>query len=97
MGVINNNKTLAELASFMNVYPQRLEGIMVQEKVPIEQVPALRDTIKDCEKALDGFGRTVVRYSGTENKIRILVEAEKQKDVDFWTNKLCDTAKKELT
>jgi len=92
-----SNKTLAELASFMDVYPQRLEGIMVQEKVPIEQVPALRDAIKDCEKALDGFGRTVVRYSGTENKIRILVEAEKQKDVDFWTKKLCDTAKKELT
>ena len=91
------NKSLAELADFMDVYPQRLEGIMVQEKIPIEQVPALRDTIKDCEKALDGFGRTVVRYSGTENKIRILVEAEKQKDVDFWTEKLCDTAKKELT
>ena len=95
--MINNNKTLAELAGFMDVYPQRLEGIIVQEKIPIEQIPPLRDAIKDCEKALDGFGRTVVRYSGTENKIRILVEAEKQKDVDFWTNKLCDTAKKELT
>jgi len=95
--MIKNNKSLAELASFMDVYPQRLEGITVQEKIPIEDIPPLRDTIKDCEKALDGFGRTVVRYSGTENKIRILVEAEKQKDVDFWTNKLCDTAKKELT
>jgi len=95
--MIKNNKSLAELASFMDVYPQRLEGITVQEKIPIEDITALRDTIKDCERALDGFGRTVVRYSGTENKIRILVEAEKQKDVDFWTNKLCDTAKKELT
>ena len=94
--MIRSNKSIAELADFMDVYPQRLEGIMVQEKVPIEQVPALRDAIKDCEKALDGFGRTVVRYSGTENKIRILVEAEKQKDVDFWTEKLCDIAKKEL-
>ena len=95
--MITNDKPLSKLADFMEVFPQRLEGILVKEKLPIDEVPALRDTIRDCEKALDGFGRTVVRYSGTENKIRILVEAEKQKDVDFWTNKLCDVAKHELT
>lgn len=95
--MIKSNKTLAEAADFMQVYPQRLEGIKVQEKIPIEQVPALRDAIRDCEKALDGFGRTVVRYSGTEKKLRILVEAEKPKDVDFWMDKLCDVARKELT
>lgn len=95
--MINTNKTLKQAADFMEVFPQRLEGIMVQEKVPIEEVPALRDAICDCEKALAGSGRTVVRYSGTENKIRILVEAEKQKDVDFWMNKLCDVARQELT
>jgi len=95
--MIKNDKSIAQLADFMDVYPQRLEGITVKEKIPIDQIPPLRDAIKDCEKALDGFGRTVVRYSGTENKIRILVEAEKQKDVDFWIKKLCDTAKKELT
>jgi phosphoglucosamine mutase len=94
--MIKNNKSLAELADFMKVFPQRLEGIKVQEKVPIDQVIPLRDAIMDCEKALDGFGRTVVRYSGTEKKIRILVEAEEQKDVDFWTDKLCDIAKREL-
>jgi phosphoglucosamine mutase len=95
--MINNDKSLAELADFMKVFPQRLEGIKVQQKVPIDQVIPLRDAIMDCEKALEGFGRTVVRYSGTENKIRILVEAEEQKDVDFWTNKLCDIARQELT
>ena len=95
--MVRNNKSIAELAAFMDVFPQRLEGIMVKEKPSIEEIPALRDAIRDCEKALDGFGRTVVRYSGTENKIRILVEAEKQKDVDFWTQKLCDVARKELT
>jgi phosphoglucosamine mutase len=94
--MVRNNKSLAELANFMDVYPQKLEGITVKEKIPIEDVPLLRDAISDCEKALDGAGRTVVRYSGTENKIRILVEAEKQKDVDFWTDKLCNIAKNEL-
>ena len=95
--MIKTNKTLKEAADFMEVFPQRLEGIMVQEKVPINEVTALRDAICDCEKALAGCGRTVVRYSGTENKIRILVEAEKQKDVDFWMDKLCDVARRELT
>ena len=95
--MIRKDKSLAELADFMEVYPQRLEGIKVQKKIPIKEIPALRNAIKDCEKALDGFGRTVVRYSGTEKKIRILVEAEKQKDVDFWMTRLCDVARRELT
>ena len=95
--MIKTDKTLKEAADFMEVFPQRLEGIMVQKKVPIDEVPALRDAICDCEKALAGSGRTVVRYSGTENKIRILVEAEKQKDVDFWMTKLCEAARRELT
>ncbi|MDD5698957.1 MAG: phosphoglucosamine mutase [Victivallaceae bacterium] len=95
--MIENNKTLAECADFMEVYPQRLAGIKVREKVPVDQVPALHDAIRDCGNALAGRGRTVVRYSGTEKKLRILVEAEKQTDVDFWLTRLCDIANRELT
>ncbi|MDD5728349.1 MAG: phosphoglucosamine mutase [Victivallales bacterium] len=95
--MLKTNRTLKEAAAFMEVFPQRLEGVKVQEKIPIDQVPALRDAIVNCEKALAGSGRTVVRYSGTENKLRILVEAKKQQDVDFWIHKLCDIASRELT
>ena len=89
-------KSLRELADFMLEYPQQLKSIKVNEKKPIENVPALRDAIRDCEDALGKRGRTVVRYSGTENKIRVLVEAETGAMVEQWTSHLCNVIEREL-
>lgn len=89
-------KPLEELADFMIEYPQELVGINVANKIPIEQLPTLQSVIADCEKDLGDDGRTVVRYSGTENKIRVLVEAKTQEDVDKWISNISDVIKKEL-
>ena len=89
-------KSLRELADFMLEYPQQLKSIKVNEKKPIENVPALRDAIRDCEDALGKRGRTVVRYSVTENKIRVLVEAETGAMVEQWTSHLCNVIEREL-
>ena len=66
--------TLAELADCMQEYPQELLSLPVKEKPPMESVPALQEAIAKAEEVFNGQGRTLVRYSGTENKIRILVE-----------------------
>ena len=66
--------TLAELADCMDEYPQETRNLAVKEKPPIAEVPALAVAVAEVEKALDGSGRTLVRYSGTEKKIRVLVE-----------------------
>lgn len=94
--MLDNNKTIEELASFMEEYPQSLESVDVNRKPPIDEVPALKAVIAECEQALKDNGRTVVRYSGTENKIRVLVEAAEQQDVDMWTKKIMDVIDKEL-
>ncbi len=94
--MMTKNKTIAELADFMIEYPQQLVNIDVKEKLPIDTVPALKGIIEDCEKALGSDGRTLVRYSGTENKIRVLVEAKEQKDVDKWINKISNVIEQEL-
>jgi phosphoglucosamine mutase len=94
--MMRKNKSLRELADFMTVFPQKIESLMVRKKVPIDQVSALKEAITECENELEGRGRTIVRYSGTENKIRVLVEAEQQQDVDKWTAYLCDVAMREL-
>jgi phosphoglucosamine mutase len=94
--MMRKNKSLRELADFMTVFPQKIESLMVRKKVPIDQVSTLKDAIVKCENELVGRGRTIVRYSGTENKIRVLVEAEQQQDVDKWTTYLCDVAMREL-
>lgn len=89
-------RTLGEMASFMEEYPQRLVSMGVKERRPIEELPSVSAAIAEAEKTLASSGRVVVRYSGTENKIRVLVEAKSAPDVEKWTAKICDAVKKEL-
>ena len=81
-------KTLAELADCMTEYPQKLVGIKIKEKKPIHEVPVLAAAIKACEEELKEAGRVIVRYSGTEPKIRLLVEASESALVETWIEKL---------
>jgi phosphoglucosamine mutase len=90
------NKTLAEFADCMTEYPQQLVGIKVKEKRPVAEVPVLADAIRACEAELGEKGRVIVRYSGTEPKIRILVEAQKIELVSKWINALTRAVKEGL-
>ncbi len=81
-------KTLAQLANCMAEYPQKLVSIKVKEKKPVHEVPVLMAAIKACEDDLKDTGRVIVRYSGTEAKIRLLVEASESAAVDSWIAKL---------
>jgi phosphoglucosamine mutase len=81
-------KTLAELADCMTEYPQRLVSLKVKEKKPVAEVPVLAEAIRACEAELKEAGRVIVRYSGTESKIRLLVEARDAALVDAWIAKL---------
>ena len=89
-------KTLAEFADCMDEYPQQLVGIKVKERRPIEEVPALANAIRACEAELKDKGRVIVRYSGTEAKIRILVEARQAEQVSKWVNALTYAVKEGL-
>ena len=71
-------KSLAELADCMIEYPQILVNMPVKQKPAIAEVPELQKAIDDANAALGNDGRTLVRYSGTEKKIRVLVEAKDQ-------------------
>jgi phosphoglucosamine mutase len=70
------HKPIAELVADMKVFPQRIENVKVREKLPMEQLPTVMETIRAAERELDGNGRVVVRYSGTEKLARVMVEAE---------------------
>jgi phosphoglucosamine mutase len=69
-------KSLAQLVSDLKVFPQTIQNIRVREKVPFAQVPEIQRSIDAAQCALDGNGRVVVRYSGTEALARVMVEAE---------------------
>lgn len=86
-------KTLAQLAECMIEYPQTLVSMQVKEKKPIHEVPVLVAAIKACEDELKADGRVIVRYSGTEPKIRLLVEAREAALVEAWIEKLAEAVK----
>jgi phosphoglucosamine mutase len=92
----NKNKSLNELVSFIKDLPQKLTSIDVKEKIPIETIKPLRDEIKKCEVDLGKNGRVIVRYSGTENKIRTLLESPSADKVELWTQRINKIIEKEL-
>ena len=92
----HSEKKLSELASFMQVFPQEIISLPVTEKRPLEELSLLPQTIRKCVEDLGSSGRVIVRYSGTENKIRLLVEAVKRRDVELHLKRLCHAVEKEI-
>jgi phosphoglucosamine mutase len=71
-------KPLSELASVFERFPQKLINIKVRQKPELKTIDAIREVIEQKEKELEDKGRLLVRYSGTENKARVMVECESE-------------------
>jgi len=69
---------LDELVADLRVFPQLIKNVRVREKQPLEQIATVRSAIREAEQELEGSGRVVVRYSGTEPLARVMIEAESQ-------------------
>ncbi|RJO66080.1 MAG: phosphoglucosamine mutase [Myxococcales bacterium] len=72
--VSQTGRPLRELAGLMTVYPQVLKNLMVAYKRPLGELESVQRAIADAEARLGRDGRVLVRYSGTENKARVMVE-----------------------
>jgi phosphoglucosamine mutase len=85
-------KSLHELTSEFKVFPQQIRNVKVREKIPMQELPKVAAAIRAAEQELDGNGRVVVRYSGTEKLARVMIEAESEtimhKHVDAIANAL---------
>jgi phosphoglucosamine mutase len=71
-----SGRALDDLISDLRVFPQTIQNVRVREKVPFVQVTAIQNAIEAAERDLNGNGRVVVRYSGTEALARVMIEAE---------------------
>lgn len=76
--IVRSGKPLAALVNDLKVFPQVIKNIRVREKTPFAQVPPIACAIEEAERSLNGNGRVVVRYSGTEALARVMVEAESE-------------------
>jgi len=94
--VVRGGKSLAELIGDLKVFPQKIQNIRVREKVPLTEIPAVKAAIEDAERNLNGKGRIVVRYSGTESLARVMVEAESEEKMRTITAAIADEIQKAL-
>ena len=74
-------KPLSELAKAMTAVPQILLNVKVKHKPDLNQIPDIQQAIKSAEVTLNGSGRVLVRYSGTESLLRIMVEGERDSTI----------------
>ena len=97
MAVLSESgKKLSELASVIRKYPQVIVNVAVREKKNIEEIPELAEKIKDVGKRLGSEGRAFVRYSGTENKLRILVEGRDEKELKRMAAEIAELAESRI-
>jgi phosphoglucosamine mutase len=94
--IARSRKSLADLVSDLKVFPQKIQNVRVREKVPFAQVPEIRQAIEAAERELDGKGRVVVRYSGTEALARVMVEAESEERMQALTAAIAGEIQKRL-
>ena len=91
-----SGKSLAELVGDLKVFPQKIHNVRVREKVPFAQVEEIQAAIDAAERELDGMGRVVVRYSGTESLARVMVEAESEERMQALTAGIAGAIQKAL-
>jgi phosphoglucosamine mutase len=89
-------QSLAELVADLKVFPQVIKNIRVREKIPFAQVPEVQKTIASAEQELNGNGRVVVRYSGTETLARVMVEAESEEKMKALSERIADAIRLSL-
>jgi phosphoglucosamine mutase len=94
--VSESGQPLAELASKLERYPQVLVNLRVRHKPPMESMPAVKSIIDDVEKSLQGQGRVLVRYSGTENLARVMIEGQNDAEIQQQAERIAAAIRAEI-
>ena len=83
-------KPLSELKRVLKKYPQAQRNLRVKSKPPLEELKAVMKLVDKAEKELDGKGRVLLRYSGTEPKIRLLIEGRELAQIDSQADQIAE-------
>jgi phosphoglucosamine mutase len=94
--LLETGRPLSQLRKAMRKFPQLSAALTVREKRPLESLPALSAAIRELEAELKGSGRVLVRYSGTEPKLRLLVEGPTDSAVRSGIDRLGAAARRDL-
>jgi phosphoglucosamine mutase len=89
-------RELADLAGELVTYPQVLVNVRVKAKQDLAGVPAVAQAMAAVEGRLAGHGRLLVRYSGTEPLLRIMLEGRDQAEITTWAHEIAEVVRREL-
>lgn len=91
-----NGKSLSEMTEGFTQFPQILVNVKVREKIPFEEVAEIAKVKHKIETELGEKGRLLLRYSGTENLARVMIEGENQTEIETQANYLAEIIRKNL-
>jgi phosphoglucosamine mutase len=89
-------RLLSGLASELTSYPQVLVNVRVDRKVDLKTVPEVAQVMSAVETRLAGQGRLLIRYSGTEPLLRIMIEGQDQREISAWAEEIADAVRQHL-
>jgi phosphoglucosamine mutase len=94
--MVESGRELADLAGELTTYPQVLVNVRVKERKDVNAVPSVAAVIERVTKAMNGQGRILIRYSGTEPLLRIMIEGKDQATIKAWADDIAAAVRAEL-
>ena len=94
--IADTGRELSDLASELITYPQVLVNVRVREKIDLQSIPDIAEAIARVEGRLVGHGRLLVRYSGTEPLLRVMLEGRDQDEIQSWATEIAGKVAKYL-
>lgn len=92
----SSHEKLSTLAAGFTPFPQILLNVHVREKTPFDEVPAIKTAARQIENELGADGRLLLRYSGTENLARVMIEGKNNNQIERAARHLADIIKSEI-
>ncbi len=94
--MVESGRELSALAGELVTYPQVLVNVRVKEKRALDSVPAIKAVTDAIETKLTGAGRLLIRYSGTEPLLRIMIEGKDQHEIQGWAEEIASAVRTHL-
>jgi phosphoglucosamine mutase len=94
--IVESGRELADLASDLQTFPQVLVNVRVRQRTDLREIPAVSSLMSDVESKLAGHGRLLVRYSGTEPLLRVMLEGRDQAEIARWADDIANAVKQHL-
>jgi len=94
--MIETGKPLSELKKCLSKYPQAQRNLKVKQKVPIGELASVSTLVAETERELKGQGRVLLRYSGTEPKIRLLIEGRDGDRINAQADRIAESIQSQI-